>query len=115
MEIVAVFAILTLWRKKYSRFVPDNNHSVFHMLVDATDSIFFIISGKKNALHVRAFAEMEVKILVCHILRSFSLHSLDSRDQVHPLIPFPSSRLNPPASSFDADNSERFFNCPFKT
>ncbi|GIY87034.1 cytochrome P450 4V2 [Caerostris darwini] len=32
----------------------------------------------------RVFAEMEVKILVCHILRSFSLHSLDSRDQVLP-------------------------------
>ncbi|GIY54991.1 cytochrome P450 4V2 [Caerostris extrusa] len=34
----------------------------------------------------RVFAEMEVKILVCHILRSFSLHSLDSRDQVLPII-----------------------------
>ncbi|GIY38649.1 cytochrome P450 4V2 [Caerostris darwini] len=34
----------------------------------------------------RVFAEMEVKILVCHILRNFSLHSLDSRDLVLPLI-----------------------------
>ncbi|GIX80587.1 probable cytochrome P450 4d20 [Caerostris extrusa] len=34
----------------------------------------------------RVFAEMEAKILVCHILRSFSLHSLDSRDQVLPII-----------------------------
>ncbi|GIY08401.1 probable cytochrome P450 4d20 [Caerostris extrusa] len=34
----------------------------------------------------RGFGDMEVKVLVCHILRSFSLHSLDSRDQVLPLI-----------------------------
>ncbi|GIX66980.1 cytochrome P450 4c3 [Caerostris extrusa] len=33
-----------------------------------------------------SFAEIEVKILVCHILRNFSLHSLDSRDQVLLLI-----------------------------
>ncbi|GIY09381.1 hypothetical protein CDAR_88131 [Caerostris darwini] len=54
----------------------------------------------------RVFAEMEVKILVCHILRNFSLHSLDSRDQVLPIIKLSLNRLNPPASSFDADNSE---------
>ncbi|GIX78675.1 cytochrome P450 4V2 [Caerostris extrusa] len=50
--IVAVLAILTLWRKKYSRFVPDNKHSVFQVLVDAMDSILFVTSGKKNALHL---------------------------------------------------------------
>ncbi|GIY53338.1 hypothetical protein CEXT_286921 [Caerostris extrusa] len=47
-----VFAILTLRRKKYSRFVSDSKHSVFHMLVDALDSILFATSGKKNSLHV---------------------------------------------------------------
>ncbi|GIZ00939.1 cytochrome P450 4c3 [Caerostris extrusa] len=50
--ILAVLALFTLWRKKYSRFVPDNKHSVFQVLVDAMDSIFFITSGKKNALDV---------------------------------------------------------------
>ncbi|GIY38654.1 cytochrome P450 4V2 [Caerostris darwini] len=50
--IVAVLAILGLWRKKYSRFVPDNKHSVFKVLVDVMDSILFVTSGKKNALHV---------------------------------------------------------------
>ncbi|GIY53342.1 hypothetical protein CEXT_286941 [Caerostris extrusa] len=38
--------------KKYSRFVPDNKHSVFKMLVDVMDSILFVTSGKKNALHL---------------------------------------------------------------
>ncbi|GIY81527.1 cytochrome P450 4V2 [Caerostris darwini] len=38
--------------KNYSRFVPDNEHSVFHILVDAMDSILFVTSGKKNSLHV---------------------------------------------------------------
>ncbi|GIY23003.1 cytochrome P450 4c3 [Caerostris darwini] len=50
--IVSVLAILTLWRKKYSRFSPDNNHGVFQVLLDAMDSILFITSGKKNALDV---------------------------------------------------------------
>ncbi|GIY13485.1 cytochrome P450 4V2 [Caerostris darwini] len=50
--IIAVLALLTLRRKKYSRFVSDNKHSVFHMLVDALDSILFVTSGKKNSLHV---------------------------------------------------------------
>ncbi|GIX93071.1 cytochrome P450 4c3 [Caerostris darwini] len=42
----------------------------------------------ENSAHIpeRVFGEMEVKVLVCHILRNFSLHSLDSRDQVLPLI-----------------------------
>ncbi|GIX93049.1 hypothetical protein CDAR_170871 [Caerostris darwini] len=52
--IVAVLAILGLWRKKYSRFVPDNKHSAFKVLVDVMDSILFVTSGKKNALHVMA-------------------------------------------------------------
>ncbi|GIY99732.1 hypothetical protein CEXT_661921 [Caerostris extrusa] len=38
--ILAVLALLTQWRKKYNRFVPDNNHSVFQVFVDAVDSIF---------------------------------------------------------------------------
>ncbi|GIX96698.1 cytochrome P450 4V2 [Caerostris darwini] len=50
--IIAVLAILTLWRKKNSRFVPDNKHSVFHVLIDAIDSILFVTSGKQNALHL---------------------------------------------------------------
>ncbi|GIX93065.1 cytochrome P450 4c3 [Caerostris darwini] len=50
--ILAVLAMLTLWRKKHSPLVPDNKHSVFHALVDAMDSILFVTSGKKNALHV---------------------------------------------------------------
>ncbi|GIY08402.1 cytochrome P450 4V2 [Caerostris extrusa] len=45
-------AILGLWRKKYSQFVPDNKHSVFKVLVDVMDSILFVTSLKKNALHV---------------------------------------------------------------
>ncbi|GIY21785.1 hypothetical protein CEXT_771471 [Caerostris extrusa] len=38
--------------KKYSQFVPDNKHNVFQVLVDAMDSILFVTSGKKNALHL---------------------------------------------------------------
>ncbi|GIY08405.1 cytochrome P450 4V2 [Caerostris extrusa] len=38
--IIAMLAILTLWRKKYSRFTPDNKHSIFQVLLDAIDSIF---------------------------------------------------------------------------
>ncbi|GIX68704.1 hypothetical protein CEXT_580121 [Caerostris extrusa] len=34
----------------------------------------------------RWFGEMEVKTMVCHILRNFSLHSLDSRDKVLPIM-----------------------------
>ncbi|GIY23004.1 cytochrome P450 4V2 [Caerostris darwini] len=49
---IAVLALLILWRKKYTRFVPDNRHSVFQVLVDAMDSILFVTSGKKNALHL---------------------------------------------------------------
>ncbi|GIY31055.1 hypothetical protein CDAR_83371 [Caerostris darwini] len=50
--ILAVLALLILWRKKNSQFVPDNKHSVFHVLVDAMDSILFVTSGKQNALHL---------------------------------------------------------------
>ncbi|GIY84154.1 hypothetical protein CDAR_190181 [Caerostris darwini] len=50
--IIAVLAILTLWRMKYSRFVSDNKHSVFQVLLDVMDSILFVTSGKKNALHL---------------------------------------------------------------
>ncbi|GIY38646.1 cytochrome P450 4V2 [Caerostris darwini] len=50
--IVSVLALLTPWRKKYSRFDSDNKHSAFHVLLDAMDSILFVTSGKKNALHL---------------------------------------------------------------
>ncbi|GIY54990.1 cytochrome P450 4c3 [Caerostris extrusa] len=50
--IIAVSAILTLSRKKYSRVVPDNKHSIFQVLVEAMASILFVTSGKKNALHL---------------------------------------------------------------
>ncbi|GIY38656.1 cytochrome P450 4V2 [Caerostris darwini] len=50
--IIAVLAILTLWRKKYSQFVPDDKHSIFQVLLDAIDSILFVISGNQNALHL---------------------------------------------------------------
>ncbi|GIY69581.1 cytochrome P450 4V2 [Caerostris darwini] len=62
--IVSVLALLTLWRKKYSRFVPDNKHSVFQVLADAMDSILFVTSGKKNALHlyiIKYFTEKSKK------------------------------------------------------
>ncbi|GIY31054.1 hypothetical protein CDAR_83361 [Caerostris darwini] len=59
--IIAVLAILTLWRKKYSRFVPDNKHSVFQVLVDALDSILFVTSGKQNALHLYIMKYFEEK------------------------------------------------------
>ncbi|GIX83978.1 hypothetical protein CEXT_658901 [Caerostris extrusa] len=39
----------------------------------------FLLLGPRNCMG-RVFGEMEVKVLVCHILRSFSLHSLDSRE-----------------------------------
>ncbi|GIX93041.1 hypothetical protein CDAR_170821 [Caerostris darwini] len=52
IAIIAVLAILTLWRMKYSRFVSDNKHSVFQVLLDVMDSILFVTSGKKNALHL---------------------------------------------------------------
>ncbi|GIY22899.1 cytochrome P450 4V2 [Caerostris darwini] len=50
--ITAMLAIWTLRRKKYSKFVPDNKYSVFQVLVDAVESILFVTSGKKNALHL---------------------------------------------------------------
>ncbi|GIX93070.1 cytochrome P450 4c3 [Caerostris darwini] len=50
--ILAVLALLSQWRKKYNRFVHDNKHNVFQVLVDAMDSILFVTSGKKNALHL---------------------------------------------------------------
>ncbi|GIY87032.1 cytochrome P450 4c3, partial [Caerostris darwini] len=58
--IIAVLAILTLWKKKYNRFVPDNKHSFFQVLLDAIDSISFITSGKKNALHLYLLKEKRI-------------------------------------------------------
>ncbi|GIY17656.1 hypothetical protein CDAR_593411 [Caerostris darwini] len=66
--IVAVLAILTLWRKHYSRFVPDNKHSVFHVFIDAMDSILFVTSGKKNALHLFVVCALIGIIVVLAIL-----------------------------------------------
>ncbi|GIY17767.1 hypothetical protein CEXT_677881 [Caerostris extrusa] len=54
----------------------------------------------------KGFGEMEVKVLVCHILRNFSLHSLDSRDHVLPIIKLSRHSSQLAASNFDADNSE---------
>ncbi|GIX93066.1 probable cytochrome P450 4d20 [Caerostris darwini] len=44
--------------------------------------------GRKvpEEISIRVFAEMQGKILVYHILKNFCLRSLDSRDQVLPII-----------------------------
>ncbi|GIY71039.1 cytochrome P450 4V2 [Caerostris extrusa] len=42
-------------------------------------------AGPRNCIG-RWFGEMEVKTMVCHILRNFTLHSLDSRDKVLPVM-----------------------------
>ncbi|GIX80593.1 cytochrome P450 4V2 [Caerostris extrusa] len=66
--IVSVLALLTLWRKKYNRFVPDNKHSVFQVLLDVVDFILFVTSGKKNAFHlyiIKYFTEKSKKFRHC--------------------------------------------------
>ncbi|GIY02615.1 cytochrome P450 4c3 [Caerostris extrusa] len=63
----------------------------------------------------RIFAEMEVKILVCHILRNFSSTLWTRGTKRFPSSKSISNRLNPPASNFDVDNSELFLNGPFKS
>ncbi|GIY46220.1 hypothetical protein CDAR_234461 [Caerostris darwini] len=62
--INAVLVILTLWRMKYSRFVPDNKHSVFQVFLDAMDSNLFVTSGKKNALHLLERAKEAARSLL---------------------------------------------------
>ncbi|GIX78192.1 cytochrome P450 4V2 [Caerostris darwini] len=42
-------------------------------------------AGPRNCIG-RWFGEMEVKTMVCHILRNFSIHSLDPRDKVLPVM-----------------------------
>ncbi|GIY85571.1 cytochrome P450 4V2 [Caerostris extrusa] len=42
-------------------------------------------AGSRNCIG-RWFGEMEVKTMVCHILRNFSIHSVDSRDKMLPIM-----------------------------
>ncbi|GIY45802.1 cytochrome P450 4g1 [Caerostris darwini] len=60
------------------RFLPENSTHIPEC------AYIPFLTGPRDCIG-RVFAEMEVKVLACHILRNFSLHSLDSRDQVLPL------------------------------
>ncbi|GIY04004.1 cytochrome P450 4V2 [Caerostris extrusa] len=59
------------------RFLPENSSHI-------PDCAYIPFSVGPRDCIGRVFGEMEVKVLVCDILRNFSLHSLDSRDKVLP-------------------------------
>ncbi|GIY85570.1 cytochrome P450 4V2 [Caerostris extrusa] len=57
------------------------------MVTDALECIKFSVHALKLFFSAgRFFGEMEVKTMVCHTLRNFTLHSLDSRDKVLPVM-----------------------------
>ncbi|GIY84155.1 probable cytochrome P450 4d20, partial [Caerostris darwini] len=66
---------------------------------------FLLLRVPETALD--ACLEMEVKLLVCHILRNFSLRSLDSRDQVLPVAKITLQSSEPARIKFRrAENNE---------